>query len=77
MTSKSEKNEISVKLKGLQEEIASFTRDITSMKAIEGEIQKFNELMAKSRKLQTKLNEALSHKNYEVLIVKKDLEEIL
>ena len=73
MTSLSEKLEILVNVKILQNKIASVTTDITVMKDVNEKLEKYNELLDESSKHQTKLNETLLHDNYEVLMVNKDL----
>ena len=47
------------------------------MKAVNEKLDKYNEILDKSSKHKTKLNENLLHENSEVLRVKKDLYKIL
>ena len=76
-TTQSDKNEILVKVKGLYKKIASVTTDVTGMKYGNNKLEKYNEILAKARKHQTKLNETLRHDNSEVLILKIYPEKIL
>ena len=77
ITTQSEKNEILVKVKGLQKKITSVTTYLTGMKSVKENLEKYNKLLDEAIKHQTKLNETLRHDNYEVLRVKKDIEKIL
>ena len=49
MTTQSEKNEILVKVKGLQKKISSVTTDLTGMKSINEKLENYNELLAEAR----------------------------
>ena len=66
-----------MKVKRIYKKIASVKTDITGMKAVNEKLEKYNEILAKSSKHKTKLNENLLHENSEVLRVKKDLYKIL
>ena len=50
MTTQSEKNEISVKLKGLKNKISSVTTYLTGIKVINKKLEKYNELLDEARK---------------------------
>ena len=49
MTTQSDKNEILVRVKGLQKTIALFPTDITGMKEVNKELEKYNVLIAEAR----------------------------
>ena len=45
MNTQSEKNEILVKVKGLQKKIASFKTDVTGMKSVNKKLENFNDFL--------------------------------
>ena len=49
MTTQSDKNKISVKVKGFQKKIASVTTDLTGMKSVNEKLYKYNELLTEAR----------------------------
>ena len=55
MTTQSEKNEILVKVKGLQKKIALVTTDLTSMKFVNDKLYKQNELQDEARNTKPRL----------------------
>ena len=55
-----------MKVKVLQNKIASVTTDLTGMVYVKEKLGKYNELIAEASKHQTKINETLRHENSEV-----------
>ena len=77
ITTQSEKNEILVKVKGLQKKITSVTTYLIGMKSVKENLEKYNELLYEYSKHQTKLNSNLRLENSEVLGVDKCLKKRL
>ena len=73
MTNQSEKNEILVKVIGLQNKIGLVATYIAGKKYVHKKLEKQNELLEKARKHQTNINETLCHENSKLLRVNKDL----
>ena len=55
MNTQSEKNEILMKVKGLQKKIASFKTDVTGMKSVIKKLENFNDFLDEPRNTKSRL----------------------